>query len=95
MEFLQIVYMEKEKGGYMSVFHPFEPSYIFHFLQKSNKDRNHNISLSKQRLHKLCFLHKLGCQKPCWDQTRLSSLVNKQVDLVHFASNIVLTNTLF
>ena len=22
---------------------------------------------------------KLGCQKPCWDLARLSSLVNKQV----------------
>ena len=26
---------------------------------------------SKQRLPKLCFLQKLGCQKPCWDQARL------------------------
>ena len=34
---------------------------------------------SKQMLHKLQFLQKLGCQKPCWDQARLSSLVNKQV----------------
>ena len=24
----------------------------------------------------------MSCQKPCWDQARLSSLVNKQVDLV-------------
>ena len=24
---------------------------------------------SQQGLHKLCFLQKLGCQKPCWDQT--------------------------
>ena len=35
----------------------------------------------KKRLHKLRFLQKLGCQKPCWDQVRLSSLVNKQVVL--------------
>ena len=35
---------------------------------------------SQQRLHILCFLHYLGCQKPCWNQARLSSLVNKQVD---------------
>ena len=34
---------------------------------------------SQQRLNKLCFLQKLACQKPCWDQARLSSLVNKQV----------------
>ena len=27
---------------------------------------------SKQRLHKLRFLRKTGCQKPCWDQARLS-----------------------
>ena len=27
----------------------------------------------------LQFLQKVGCQKPCWDQARLSSLVNKQV----------------
>ena len=26
------------------------------------------------------FLQKLDCHKPCWDQARLSSLVNKQVD---------------
>ena len=32
---------------------------------------------SKQRLHKPQFLQKLGCQKPSWDQARLSSLVNK------------------
>ena len=34
---------------------------------------------SQQRLHKLHFLQKLGCQKPCCDQAILSSLVNKQV----------------
>ena len=34
---------------------------------------------SQQRLHKLQFLKKLGCQKPYWDQARLSSLVNKPV----------------
>jgi hypothetical protein len=27
---------------------------------------------SKQRLHKLRFLKKVGCQKPCWDQAILS-----------------------
>ena len=35
--------------------------------------------LSQQRLHKLRVLKKLGCQKPCWAQAILSSLVNKQV----------------
>ena len=34
---------------------------------------------SKQRFHKSQFLQKLSCQKPYWDQPRLSSLVNKQV----------------
>ena len=34
---------------------------------------------SQQRLHKLRFLQKLGCQKPCWDQAKLSSRVDKQV----------------
>ena len=34
---------------------------------------------SQQMLHKLRFLQQLGCQKPCWDQATLSSLVNKQV----------------
>ena len=32
---------------------------------------------SIQRLHELRFLQKLGCQKPCWDHARLSSLVNQ------------------
>ena len=34
---------------------------------------------SQQSLDELRFLLKLGCQKPWWDQARLSSLVNKQV----------------
>ena len=43
--------------------------------------RNPTVVLpSQQRLHELCFLQKMGCQKPCWDQARLSSLVNKQVE---------------
>ena len=37
-------------------------------------------SVLQCRLHKLCFLQKLGCQKLCWDQARLSSLVNKQIE---------------
>ena len=40
----------------------------------SIKGRNRNSVLvfpSKQRLHKLRFLQKLGLQKPCWDQARL------------------------
>ena len=38
-------------------------------------------SQSQQRLHKSQFLQKVGCQKPCWDQAGLFSLVNKQVAL--------------
>ena len=34
---------------------------------------------SQQRLHKLQFLQKQGCQKLYWDQARLPSLANKQV----------------
>ena len=41
---------------------------------------------SQKRLHKLSFLQKLGCQKPCWDQARLSSLVNKQVGYIQLFS---------
>ena len=45
---------------------------------------------SQQRLHKSQFLHKMSCQKPCWDQARLSSLVNKQVaDQPNQFSNLV------
>ena len=35
----------------------------------------------KQRLHKSQILPTLSFQKPYWDQARLSSLVNKQVDI--------------
>ena len=36
-------------------------------------ERNFTLDFpSKQRLHKLRFLQKVGCQKPCWDQARLS-----------------------
>ena len=36
------------------------------------------VCITQQRLYELCFLQKLSCQKPCWDQAKLSSLVNKQ-----------------
>ena len=45
---------------------------------------------SQQRLHKSQFLHKVSCQKFCWDQARLSSLINKQVaDQPNQFSNLV------
>ena len=34
---------------------------------------------SQQRFHKQRFLQNLNCQKSCWDQARLFSLVNKSV----------------
>ena len=48
-------------------------------LHAINAEKTQLLLPSQQRLHKLRFLQKLGCQKPCWDQARLSSLVNKQV----------------
>ena len=51
----------------------------FPCLHANNAERPHLLLPSQQRLHKVRFLQKLGCQKPCWDQARLSSLVNKQV----------------
>ena len=38
-----------------------------------------SVPPSKQRFHKLQFLQELSGQKPCWDEARLYSLVNKQV----------------
>ena len=46
-------------------------------LQASNAEKNPPRSSITTRLHKLCFLQKLSRQKPCWDQARLTSLVNK------------------
>jgi hypothetical protein len=37
-------------------------------LVRKAEQRNPTLVLpSQQRLHKLSFLQKLGCQKPCWD----------------------------
>ena len=52
----------------------------FPFLHKSTKEKPNLLLPSRQRLQKLRFLQKLGCQNPCLDQARLSSLANKQVD---------------
>ena len=51
----------------------------FPFLHASNFEKFHLLLPSQQMFHKLCSLKKPGCQKPCWDQPRLSSMVNKQV----------------
>ena len=53
--------------------------YPFHFLQAAMQRSPTLVSPSQQRLLKSQFLRKRRCQKPCWDQPRLSSLVNKQV----------------
>ena len=53
---------------------------LFFFSIEAMKWNSVLVLPSKQRLHNLRFLQKLGCQKPCWDS---SSLVNKQVDFYH------------
>ena len=71
VKFLCIAWMEKRKSGDKSFFHPFG---FFMLSLSSRKAVNRSTTQfpqSKQRLHKLCFLQKLGCQKPCWDQARL------------------------
>ena len=59
-------------------------SSLFLFSIEAMKRNSIIVLPSKERLHKLRFLQKLGCQKPCWDQ---ASLVNKQiVSVVDLAS---------
>ena len=82
MEVLCIAFLEKReseeklcrmKNGLVSTF----PFFYMQAMQ-----RNLTLVLpSQQRLHKLHFLQKLGSQKPSWDQARLFSLVNKQVEV--------------
>ena len=52
---------------------------IFFFSMPALQRNTTSVLPLQQRLHKLRFLQKMGCQKPCWDQARLSSLVNKPV----------------
>ena len=52
---------------------------LFLFSMQSMQRNSTSDLPSLQRLHKLRFLQKPICQKPYWDQARLSSLVNKQV----------------
>ena len=52
-------------------------SSLFFFSIQAMKKNCNFVLPSNQRLHKSCFLQKLGCQKPSWDQARLPSLVNK------------------
>ena len=62
------------------------PSFSTHSLStwKSMKRSTTLLPPSKRRLNKSQFLPKLSSQKPHWDQARLSSLVNKQVDIKPF-----------
>ena len=62
MEFLFIALMEKKKSEGKS---SLNPSNVPILPLSSRK------AVKKERPHKLRFLQKLGCQKPCWDQARL------------------------
>ena len=71
VKFLCIAAMKKNKSGDKPIFHLIS----FMILPLSFREAlNRSTTLfprSKQRLPKLRFLQKLGCQKPCWDQARL------------------------
>ena len=71
INFLCIATMEKKKSGDESIFHPFS----FMILPLSFREALHRSTTqfpqSKQRVPKLRFLQKLGCQKPFWDRARL------------------------
>ena len=61
-----------------------EKSFSTHSLsfRKAMRRSTTLFPLSKQGLYESQFLQKLSCQKPYWDQARLSSLVNKQVAVI-------------
>ena len=52
---------------------------VYTFLQVNNAEKHQLVHPSQQRLHEIQFLQKPSRQKPCGDQARLPSLVNKQV----------------
>ena len=68
MKFPCIAAIEKErKNGNKSIFHPFSCMILpLSFREALNRSTT-QFTQSKQRLPKLRFLQKLGCQKPCWD----------------------------
>ena len=68
---LCIASMEKRKRGDKSIFHPFSYLMLPLSSRKAVNRSTTRFPQSKQRLHKLRFLQKLDCQKPCWDQARL------------------------
>ena len=58
--------------------------------------QTHLLLQSQQRLHKLFFfLQKLGCQKPCCDQARLSCLVNKQFASMHNRMRLLILTSIY
>ena len=75
--------MEKRKSGDKSILHPISvltlPLSSKNAMQKSTTQFPPLI----QRLHKLEVLQKLSCQKPYWDQARLSSLSSCLVFIVN------------
>ena len=71
VKFLCIASMEKRESGDKSIFHPFSFLLLCLSSRKAVNRSTTRFPQSKQRLHKLRFLQKLGCQKPCWDQARL------------------------
>ena len=70
MEFLFVASMEKKKNEDQSISHP--SSFLIPPLssRKAVKEAP-ALFTQKPRVHKLHFMQKLGCQKPCWDQARL------------------------
>ena len=71
MEFLFIASMEKKKSEGKSISHPSSFPILPFSSMNAVKTSTIQFPPKKQRLHKLRFLQKLGCQKPCWDQATL------------------------
>ena len=76
---LYIAYIKKRKGGDRSILHPSRFSTLPLSSRKAMQKSTTTFTTSKQKLPKSQFLRIFSCQKPYWDQARLSSLVNKQV----------------
>ena len=73
MEILFIASIEKTKNKDKFIRHPSSFPILAQISMKARQEREAppNIHPKKQRLYKLRFLQKLGCQKPFWDQARL------------------------
>ena len=75
LRFLWIACTDKKRSGDNFILHRPKLLFPFPFLQKINAEKHRSISSIKTKCSQ--FLQKLSCQKPYWDQARLSSLVNK------------------